>query len=216
MGILRSGKGDTAPAGDRKAAASHHDGREAAEDSRRRLEDLFREYSPRVLDYARYRGASLHEAEEVVSDVFMVLIRRPEAAPLDPEEVLPWLFGVARKILGNRLRGSRRRQALIERSEEALAFSIRSAPDFAAVATDHLIILQGLARLRPRDREALLLVLWDGFQYDEAAVLLGCTPGAVAQKLVRARQLLLEEMGGIRTYRGIEGKRNSPVELKKS
>ena len=199
MGILRPGKDETAPAGDRPGAAAHSDGRAAAEQRRRRLEEMFLEHAPRVLDYARHRGATLSEAEDVVSEVFIVLTRRLEDAPSLPGEVLPWLFGIARKVRGNQLRSSRRRQALIERSEEALLWKNRADHDLSSVATRNLIIRQGLSKLREKDREALLLVAWDGLQYDEAARVLGCTPGALAQRILRARQLLLEQIGDIRT-----------------
>jgi RNA polymerase sigma-70 factor (ECF subfamily) len=206
MGIFRSEKADTPPIGSHGAAPAPGYQHAAADDRRRRLEDLFREHAPRVLDYARYRGATLAEAEDVVSDVFMVVTRRLEELPVAVEEFIPWLLGAARKVLGNQLRGSRRRQALIERSEEALMLAGRSDPDLSAVATRNLIIRQGLSKLKEKEREALLLVTWDGFQYDEAAGVLGISPGALAQRVLRARQVLLEEIGDIRTYRDIEGK----------
>jgi RNA polymerase sigma-70 factor (ECF subfamily) len=69
-----------------------------------------------------------------------------------------------------------------------------------------------MSKLRDKDRDALVLVTWDGFQYDEAARILGCTPGALAQRVLRARQLLLEEIGDIRTYKDVEGRYFSRVE----
>ena len=210
MRILRPEKEDQTPAESHGAPAAQQDGREAAR--QRRLEEIFRECAPRVLDYARYRGATLTEAEDVVSEVFIVLTRRLEDAPTGPGEVLPWLFGIARKVLGNQLRGSKRRQALVERSEEALIWANRADQDLSLVATRNLMIRQGLSKLREKDREALLLVTWDGLQYNEAARALGCTPGALAQRILRARQLLLEEIGDIRTYRVVEGKHLSNAE----
>jgi RNA polymerase sigma factor (sigma-70 family) len=212
MVILRSGKEDKAPAGSPRAAAARWDRRGAAEERHRRLETLFREYAPRVLDYARYRGATLPEAEDVVSEVFIVLTRRLDDTPANPDEMLPWLLGVTRKVLGNQVRGSRRRQALTARSEEAVIWATRTEQDLSAVATQNLIIRQSLSTLKDKDREALLLVAWDGLRYDEAAQVLGCTPGAVAQRILRARQILLEQIGENRTYRQIEDKPFSRAE----
>ena len=45
-------------------------------------------------------------------------------------------------------------------------------------------------RLGERDREALLLVAWEGFSVAEAAVVLGCSRGAFAVRLHRARRKL--------------------------
>jgi RNA polymerase sigma factor (sigma-70 family) len=213
MGIFRSEKGDAAPTGSRRTAAAPPGQGAAADERRRRIETLFRQHSGRVLDYARHRVSTLAEAEDVVSEVFTVLTRRLEEAPLAPDEVLPWLLGVARKVLANQYRGERRRQALNERSEEAYLWANRGETDLAVVAVDNLILRQALAKLKDKEREALLLVTWDGLQYDEAAVALGITTGALAQRVVRGRQTLLEEIGHIRTYRDIEGsKRSDDVE----
>lgn len=209
MGIFRAEKGDKAPTGSRRTAAASTGQGAAAEERCRRIETLFREHAGRVLDYARHRGASLAEAEDVVSEVFIVLTRRLDEAPLAPDEMLPWLLGVARRVLANQLRSDRRRQALNERSEEAYIWANRGETDLAVVAVDNLILRQGLAKLKEKEREALLLVTWDGFQYDEAADVLGITPGALAQRVVRGRQTLLEEIGHIRTYRVVEGSKRS-------
>jgi RNA polymerase sigma-70 factor, ECF subfamily len=206
MAIFRSEKDDGLPMGGRPPASAQGLRRAAADERRRRIEDLFREFAPRVLDYARYRGATLSEAEDVVSEVFMVVTRRLEELPAATEEVVAWLLGVARKVLGNQVRGNRRRQALVERSVEAVIWAGRSEPDLSAVATRNIIIRQGLSKLKEKEREALLLVTWDGFQYDEAAQVLGISPGALAQRVVRARHVLLDEIGDIRTYGDIEGK----------
>ena len=212
MGIFRSEKGDELPPRSKRTAATPVGAGAAADERRRRIEALYREHAGRVLDYARFRGATTPEAEDVVSEVFIVLTRRLDEAPLPTDEIIPWLLGVARKVLGNQLRSSRRRQALAERSEEALMWANRTESDLEVVAVDNLTIRQGLAKVKEKEREALLLVAWDGFQYDEAADVLGITTNALAQRLVRGRQMLLEEIGHIRTYKDIEGKKRSDAE----
>jgi RNA polymerase sigma factor (sigma-70 family) len=212
MGILRPGKEDRAPAGSQQGAAVSGDRREAADERRRRLEGLFKAHAGRVLDYARYRGATLTEAEDVVSEVFIVLTRRLEDTPLPPDETLPWLFGVARKVLGNQVRGSERRQALAERSGQELMVAGQFEEDPSTRIAQNLVLRRGLAKLREKDREALLLVTWDGFKYHEAARILGCSPGALAQRVLRARQTVLEEIGDIRTYTDLEGDDSSFAE----
>jgi RNA polymerase sigma-70 factor, ECF subfamily len=166
------------------------------------LEAIFREHAPRILDYARHRGASLSEAEDVVSEVFIVLTRRLEDVPA---EVLPWLYGVARKVLANQVRSKRRRSALHERSQEMALWSSRSDRDVSTVAARDLEIRRGLSLLAERDREALLLVAWDGLRYDEAANALGCTHAAFRQRIARARRHLLALIDDMRTYEDSDG-----------
>jgi RNA polymerase sigma-70 factor (ECF subfamily) len=169
----------------------------ATDERHLRLDAMFREHAPRILDYARHRGATLVEAEDVVSEVFIVLTRRLDDAPA---EVLPWLYGVARKVLGNQLRSKRRRLALKQRSEERAMWAGPADSHAAAATARDLLIRKGLSLLPEKDREALLLVAWDGLRYDEAARSLGCTRTAFAQRLCRARRRLLALIADTRTY----------------
>jgi RNA polymerase sigma-70 factor, ECF subfamily len=165
---------------------------------------LYRGYAHRVLDYARNRGASLEEAEDVVTEVFVVSCRRPGEIPGEP---LGWLLGVARKVLANQRRTKGRKTALQYRVAQV------SAPlDLCQGETDRWIELHdlrrvlgpALAKLKEKDREVLVLVSWDGLTYKEAAEAMGCSDRAFGLRLLRARQSLLKELGGIRTYKVLE------------
>jgi RNA polymerase sigma factor (sigma-70 family) len=168
-----------------------------ASERRLRLESMFQQYAPRILDYARHRGATLVEAEDVVSEVFIVLTRRLDDAPA---EILPWLYGVARKVLGNQMRGKRRRLALEQRIEEQALWSHSADSDAPSAGARNLLIRKALSMLPAKDREALLLVAWDELSYKEAAQSLGCTSMAFAQALRRARRHSLAILEDIRTY----------------
>jgi predicted DNA-binding protein (UPF0251 family) len=48
-------------------------------------------------------------------------------------------------------------------------------------------VLAALASLRPKEREALQLVLWDELSHTEAAAVLGCTVNAFELRYRRAR-----------------------------
>jgi RNA polymerase sigma-70 factor, ECF subfamily len=76
--------------------------------SRIRFEALFRDHAGAVRVYAA-RRAGLGDADDVVAEVFVIAWRRIDDLPEDP---LPWLLGVARRVLANRRRvrcGGRRR-----------------------------------------------------------------------------------------------------------
>ena len=73
----------------------------------RRLEALFDAHSGRVFAYAA-RRSSPQDADDVVGETFLVAWRRLDAVPPD---ALPWLLGVARKVLSNRRRGLLRNRA---------------------------------------------------------------------------------------------------------
>lgn len=156
-----------------------------------------REHSARVLAYAANRGASRAEAEDVVSEVFLVCWRRLDDIP---SPALPWILGVTRKVLANQRRSRARQRAVTERIGQSFAVwdggwvSPSSAGDFGDGG------LEALARLSEPDREALLLVAWDGLTNKEAAGVLGCTQSAFGLRLFRARRRLMKQMDDIRTF----------------
>ncbi len=76
-----------------------------------RFELLYAKHAPAVKAYV-LRRAGVSTADDVVAEVFVVCWRRFEEVPVDP---LPWLLGVARRVLSTQRRGERRRGALHER-----------------------------------------------------------------------------------------------------
>jgi RNA polymerase sigma-70 factor, ECF subfamily len=152
--------------------------------SQARFERLYRVHAPRVQAYV-VRRVGAEAADDVVADVFVVAWRRLDNVP---EEPLPWLLGVARRVLANRRRGESRASALIDR----LALEPHES-DVGAVAIDERVI-RALGRLRERDRELLMLIAWEGFTHAEVAHVLGVRRGTVAVRLHRARQQFAEAL----------------------
>jgi RNA polymerase sigma-70 factor, ECF subfamily len=148
---------------------------------RDRFEQLFCAHYGRVLAYAQ-RRARPDVAQDVVAQTFLVAWRRLDDIP---REQLPWLYGVARRVLANELRAGRRRAALARRA---------AAEPFGAVDDEQAPVLGALARLRPRDRELLLLIAWEGVTLHDAARALGCSPATVRVRLHRARRRLAVEL----------------------
>jgi RNA polymerase sigma-70 factor (ECF subfamily) len=149
-----------------------------------RFEELYRAHAGNVLAYA-LRRTTAAAADDVVAEVFLVAWRRLDDVP---DDRLPWLLGVARRVLANRRRGEGRTAALRER----IAFDLRASDDPRAEVDGRVI--QALARLRERDRELLMLIAWDGLTNAEAAQILGVRKGTVAVRLHRARQQFAEAL----------------------
>jgi RNA polymerase sigma-70 factor (ECF subfamily) len=139
------------------------------------------------------RRAPVEVADELTVATFEVAWQRWSDVPA--QRPLPWLYGVARRLLANQRRSERRWSRLRSRLAGAnraggLPPTGRAGPDPAAAAVDALAARQALDLLRPDDREALMLVAWEGLDATAAATSLGITPGAFAVRLHRARQRL--------------------------
>jgi RNA polymerase sigma-70 factor (ECF subfamily) len=144
------------------------------------FEQLFRDYYDPVYRYAT-RRVPAEAVQDVVSETFLAAWRRYDELRGDP---LPWLLGVARRIAANQLRGDARRVALTDRLSAERTELVSSGGDRSSR------LALALAELSERDREALLLVAWDGLEYRLAAHVVGCRSATFAVRKHRARRRL--------------------------
>ncbi len=121
-----------------------------------------------------------------MAETFAVAWRRWDLVPDPP---LPWLIGTARNLLSEDRRSLARGRRLHERLGllEAVA---QDAEDVAETAFSRDRALRALAKLTEDQREALLLVAWDGLSISEAAEVLDLRPGAFRARLHRGRAAL--------------------------
>lgn len=124
------------------------------------------------------------DAEDVLVETFTICWRRADNLPEDP---LPWLLAVARKALANHWRSSLRRTALLDRIHAGDRPEIRAEGGDAADTMTVECIRNALGRLNDTDREAILLVAWDGLTNEQAARVLGMRRAAFSMRLSRAR-----------------------------
>lgn len=166
-----------------------------------RFELLYAKHAPAVKAYVLRRAES-STADDVVAEVFVVCWRRFEEVPPDP---LPWLLGVARRVLSTQRRGERRRGALRDRLAETLTGAAEATPEVGdealAGAADGVVVNVGddalagaLARLSEADRELLTLIAWDGLSPAQAAAVLGVKPATARVRLLRARRRLTQAL----------------------
>src|SRR5206468_5258019 len=153
-----------------------------------RLEDMFDRYAGRVYAYAARRSTP-DVAGDVVAETFLIAWSKLDTVP---EESLPWLLGVARRVLANRRRSDERREAFTARR----ARELRDSPslDSADAIATRMAIEQALDRLPPSEREALTLVAWDGLDVRSAAAASGCSPARLSVRLHRARRRLMKDL----------------------
>jgi RNA polymerase sigma factor (sigma-70 family) len=146
---------------------------------RERLEDLFRRHEPAVVAYVR-RRAPEDVVDDIVAETFLVAWRRLDDVR---EPALPWLLGVARRVLSTHRRGDRRRQELGNRLVAAQSMSV---PAWSEESEGRA--LAALATLSEKDREALTLTAWEGLTPQQAAVVLSEPAARFRVRLHRAKR----------------------------
>lgn len=155
------------------------------------MRELFAAHSRRVFGYVLRQlsagdGTDIALAQDVVGEVFLVAWRRISEIP---DDAVPWLLVTARHVLANTRRAASRRQRLAD----AMAGVERLAADSPAaeeVALARAEVVAALGQLSPVEREAVLLVAWDGLSATGAASVAGCSTHAFDVRLSRARARL--------------------------
>lgn len=158
---------------------------------------LFDRHARTVYNYCFRRTASWSEAQDVTSVVFLETWRQRSRVRPRSGSLLPWLYGVATNVLHNHRRGMRRHRDALSRMPKPVP-----QPDGADEVTGRLDaeqrmrrVLDAMMKLPRRDREVLILSVWEDLGHNEVAEALGIAPGTVRSRLSRARARLRDLTG---------------------
>ena len=155
-----------------------------------RFQALYAEHHRRVYAYA-VSMAGRQLADEVVSEVFLVVWRRLSDVPTP---VVPWLLTVARHVISSQFRAAARQQSIGAELRAWVTEAEVAAPDVADEVSERIAVLAALAALPEADRELLTLVAWHGLKPSEAAQVVGCSTTTYFVRLHRARHRLERAM----------------------
>jgi RNA polymerase sigma factor (sigma-70 family) len=161
-------------------------------EDRQRVAQLFDRYAGRVFAYAR-RHADRTGAEDLVAGAFEIALRRVSDLPESDQEALSWLIGTVRRLAAN----NRRRASVAERywaDQMRTLWHVTPGTSLDDGIVERDAALAALAGLSSKDREALLLVAWDGLTPQQAAVVTGCSVNAFTVRLHRARHRLQQTL----------------------
>lgn len=149
---------------------------------RRCFDSLFAEHIAGIGSYCRWHAGSPSDAQDAVSEVFLVAWRRLDDVPRGAE-ARPWLYATARRVMSNQARANARRRRL---HEKLIAQPI--GPTFAEENPLTARVHAALSGLGPRDREVLLLAEWEGLTAAEIAAVVKRPAVTVRGRLHRARR----------------------------
>jgi len=176
------------------------DSEPADEDLLRRLssdpaafEVFYRRHVDRVIGFAARRVTDPADAADLVAATFVTVLTA--ARSYDPGRGEPgaWLLGIAARLIVNARRRKARESAALARIAGRRLIGpsdIERLEERIDAARSSQAVIAALKRLRPRAREALLLVSEAGLRPAEAARVLGISPAAFRMRLSAARRAL--------------------------
>jgi RNA polymerase sigma factor (sigma-70 family) len=145
-----------------------------------------------IAAYANRRVTHPEDADDLVAEIFLVAWRRLEDVP-GGDLTLPWLYGVARRVLSQSRRSRQRQERLVAKVGRLWGRADTGSTPYERL-DDQEIVHQALARLRPDDQELLRLAEWEELSQAELAVVFECSVNAVAIRLHRAHRRFGSEL----------------------
>jgi RNA polymerase sigma-70 factor (ECF subfamily) len=165
----------------------------AAAGDRAAFARLLTRHLPRVLGLASRLLGSREDAEDIAQETMLRLWRKAPSWRRDGPPVAAWVYAVALSLCRKAWR--RRRHAASE-VDDALADQGSSPAESAESRERARLLREGLARLPPRQREALVLFYDHGLSMSEIGEAMGIGEHAVESLLARGRRALRVRLSG--------------------
>ena len=167
--------------------------RQAAAGDAQAFTELFRRRHPDVFRFALHLTGSVATAEDVVQDVFMVVVRDGARYDAGRATVAAWLCGIARNFVRQRLERDRRLTSVdfADDGEPSAVDNGAADPLAGLLRAERIETLRRAVQTLPLPyREAVVLCDLQEMSYGDAAAALGCPVGTVRSRLHRARTML--------------------------
>lgn len=152
--------------------------------------ELVRRFRPRIYALALHLTGSRSDADDITQDSFMRAFKQIGSFA-GRSEFFTWLYRIAmNRALNSRRDGARRRTVDFDdpRVQAAVAVDAYGDPRRAAeLRQTYVRLVAALDRLNPALRSTVVLVALQGMSHEEAAVVLGCSPGTIGWRIHEAR-----------------------------
>jgi len=179
------------------------------------LDEVYRLGAPRVRAFLARLCADLALADDLTQDAFL-RIYRARGTFVAGASALPWMLAIARNAFRDHVRRERVRRNYQASSAEGQSRGQSILPDNssdrAVIARQMLgVAQQALMKLPVRQREAFVLLRFEGLSLDEAAQVLGATQAAAKILVHRACVVIREALDREDKGRGVPLRTSGPI-----
>lgn len=150
-----------------------------------RFTELYEAHHDEVYAFCA-RRVGWDRAADAVADVFTVVWRRIDEA--GPDTGRAWLFAIARGVVLNQWRSTRRGKRLVEKVGAQRPPTPQGPEALVVRRSEDALVVDALRELRPADAEILRLAAWEELSGPEIASSLGISVSAAQKRLLRAKK----------------------------
>ncbi len=156
------------------------------------FDELARGLTPRLRAFLRRLSGSRELADDLTQETFL-RIHRARGSFARGSAVVPWAFAIGRNCFISHARAKKTR--LLRSVQDLTTIEVATGPDANAEATlaaqqSAAIVSQALALMPVANREAFVLIRYEGMSVATAAQLVGVSEGALKLRAFRAYEIL--------------------------
>src|SRR5208283_4959145 len=156
------------------------------------LRDELVKWIPNLRAFALSLTQSAQQSDDLVQDTLVKALSNLDKFQKGTN-LRAWLFTIQRNSFYNDIRYRKYHQTASLDEIDPGYLELRATQEKYIEFQD---VLNGLSRLVPEQREAVVLIAAEGLSYEEAAAVCNCPIGTVKSRLSRARQRLEEYVNG--------------------
>jgi RNA polymerase sigma-70 factor (ECF subfamily) len=156
------------------------------------FDEVFTALAPRLLAFLRRLCGSPELAHDLVQETFMRM-HRARGSFVPGSAVVPWAYAIARNCLVSHARSLKSRAARnsVDIADHEVAAGLdANAEETASVRQSAELVERTLATMSATNREAFVLIRFEGQSVAAAAQILGASEGAVKLRAFRAYEIL--------------------------
>lgn len=160
---------------------------------------LHRALYPRLYAYLTRMSGSSATADDLAQETFLRM-HRARSTFAAGGAVLPWMYAIARNVYLDHVRSSRlRRTERLPSDPGSMPADVSSSAESAAIAAQAARAVERvLARIPAGQRDAFVLIRYEGLSVQDAAAVLGTTVTAVKLRAFRAYEALRAELAVVK------------------
>lgn len=156
-----------------------------------RFEDELLTLIPRLRRFAHALARNAADADDLLqASVERALLRRDQWQP--GTRLDSWMYRIMRNLWIDTARSTQRRAETFVPPDEGEQVGIAGEQEAAVELRN---VMRAMQTLPPEQREAVALVVVEGFAYKEAAEILDVPMGTLTSRLVRGREALMTRLG---------------------
>jgi RNA polymerase sigma-70 factor (ECF subfamily) len=165
------------------AMSRYADGDDAA------FREVFQELAPRVHAFLRRLTGSEDAARDLVQETFL-RVHRARGSFARGHAVLPWAYAIARNCFTSQVRSPAHRASIDAAVSDVASGAAASAEETFAARETAEIVADALAGMSALNREAFVLLRFEGLSVAEAAQIVGATESTLKVRAFRAYEVL--------------------------